>query len=171
MTMSENAVGTRVKIVPNSDPSRVDQRMREAVSKRAFQIFESRGGGAGQEQADWTLAESEIVRPLSCGVLETQHGVEVAVDLAGFDVRRGIEIVAEPHRLILCGFGSNQDEHGKVRPKKGPLPEIFRTVNLPTPVDATKIESVLRGHVLQIRVPKTTRLAPAYGGQVESGPA
>jgi HSP20 family molecular chaperone IbpA len=169
--MSENVAGAHIKIVPNSDPARVDQRMRDAVSKRAFQIFEARGGSAGQEQQDWTLAESEIVRPLSCGVLETQHGVEVAVDLVGFDVRRGIEIIAEPHRLVLCGFGSNQDEHGKVRAKKGPLPEIFRTVNLPTAVDATKIESVLRGHVLQIRVPKATRLAPAYGGQVESGPA
>ncbi|HXQ26055.1 MAG TPA: Hsp20/alpha crystallin family protein [Candidatus Acidoferrales bacterium] len=169
--MSPNVVEAHVKIVPNSDPSTVDQRMREAVARRAFQIFESRGGGAGHEQQDWSLAESEIVRPLSCGVLETQHGVEVAMDLAGFEVRRGIEIVAEPHRLVLCGFGSTQDEYGKARPKKGPFPEIFRTVNLPAAVDATKIESVLRGHVLQIRVPKATRLAPAYGGQVESGPA
>jgi len=169
--MSENAVGAHIKIVPNSDPGRVDQRMRDAVAKRAFQIFESRGGNPGQEQQDWTLAESEVVRPLSCGVLETQHGVEVAVDLAGFDVRRGIEIMAESHRLVLCGFGSNLDEHGKIRPKKGELPEIFRTVNLPTAVDASRIDSDLRGHVLQIRVPKAGRLAPTYGGQVESGPA
>jgi HSP20 family molecular chaperone IbpA len=169
--MIQSSIGTDVKIVPNGDPSGADEKIREAVAKRAFQIFESRGRGAGQERQDWTLAESEVIRPLSCGVLKTEHEVEVAVDLSGFDLRRGIEIVAEPHRLILSGFGRDTREHGKTRHGSGPSPEVFRIVLLPTTIDATKIESVLTGRVLQIRVPKETRPAPAYCGQVESGPA
>ena len=160
--MIQNMVGADVKIFPNGDPSVTDERIRDAVAKRAFQIFESRGCRVGHERQDWILAESQVIKPLCCGVLETEHAVDLAVDLAGFDLRCGIEIVAEPHRLILGGFGRDPNERGKARPKKGLSPEIFGTVHVPTAVDATKVEANLRGHVLQIRVAKAIQLVPTY---------
>lgn len=169
--MIRNTIGVDIKIVPNGDAWLVDQRIREAVAKRAFQIFESRGRSAGQEQQDWILAESEVVRPLSYGLLETEDAVEVGLDVGRFDARSGIEIVTEPHRLILGGFERVSNQPSKPEATKGLRSQIFGIVPLPTTVDATKIESDLKGRVLRIRILKVARPVPTYCGQVESGAA
>lgn len=165
--MTENTSGVDIKIAPNVDPCEVDQRIHEAVAKKAFQIFERRGRTAGQERQDWTLAESKVVRPLCCGVLETENVVDVAIDLGRFDLHSGIEIVTEPRRLIVSGSERPAKERGNKGSKKLPS-QVFGIVELPATVDATKIESNLKGHVLEVRIPKAVQPEPSYCGQVES---
>jgi HSP20 family molecular chaperone IbpA len=114
------------------------------------------------------LAESKVVRPVCCGVLETEDAVDVAIDAGGFDLLRGIEIVTEPHRLIVSGSERLLNERGKTKSKKELPSQIFGIVKLPTKVDATKIESDLRGRILQIRISKAIEPEPTYSGQVES---
>ena len=165
--MIQNTIGVEIKIVPSDHPSGVDQVMRDAIAKKAFQLFENRGRIAGQEEEDWILAESKVVRPLCCGVLETEDAVDVAMDVSGFDLPSGIEIVTEPHRLIVSGVERLPNEPGQTE-SKGEFPSrIFSIVKLPVKVDASKIESDLKGHVLQIRVSKTAEPEPTYCGQVE----
>lgn len=165
--MIQNTIGAEIKIVPSGHSSGVDRMIRDAIAKKAFQLFENRGRIAGKEQEDWILAESKVLRPLCCGVLETGDAVDVAMDLSVFDLPSGIEVVTEPHRLIVSGVERLPNESGRTKPK-GELPsQIFSIVKLPTKVDASKIESDLKGHVLQMRVSKTAEPEPTYCGQVE----
>lgn len=166
--MIQNTIAVEIKIVPSGRALGVDRMIRDAIAKKAFQIFESRGRAAGKEQQDWILAESKVVRPLCSGVVETEDTVDVAIDVSGFDLPSGIEIVTEPHRLIISGFERLPNERGKAE-SKGELPSrIFGIVKLPAKVDATKVESGLKGHILQIRVSKTAEREPTYSGQVGS---
>ncbi len=160
--MTQNTMGVDIKILPNGDPREVDQTIHDAIAKEAFQIFESRGRSAGREQQDWTLAESKVFRPLCCGVLETEDAVEISADLSGFELQSGIEIAAEPCRLIISGVERSPKGHHGRTSKPGLPSHIFGSVNMPTAVDATKIESHLTGHALQIRVPKPIHRGPTY---------
>ena len=166
--MIQNTTGVDIKILPNDDRREVDQTIHDAIAKRAFQIFESRGRTAGREQQDWILAESKVVRPIWCGVLDTEEAVEVSVDLSPFELRTGIEIVTEPRRVIISGVERSPNGHDRRTSKRGLPSQIFGIVKLPAKVDATKIESDLKGHILQIRISKVTELEPTYCGQVES---
>ncbi|MGA3294169.1 MAG: Hsp20/alpha crystallin family protein [Candidatus Acidiferrales bacterium] len=142
-----------LRITPTDDPSILHKRIGDAVSMRAYQIFERRGRAAGRDREDWKLAESDVVRPLCCcGVLELDDKVELAADLQEFDLARGIEILAEPHCLTLCG-----------RPPGKAGPEIFRTVQMPAEVDVARIECDLEEHLLKVRIFKVAQ--PIYREQ------
>ena len=54
----------RVVAVPASEQTR---RVAEAVARRAYEIFESRGSAPWHELEDWRQAESELVRPRCSG--------------------------------------------------------------------------------------------------------
>ena len=166
--MIQNTIGADIKIVPNGRPWGVDRMIHDAIAKKAFQIYESCGRTASKEREDWVLAESKVVRPLCSGVLETEDAVDVAIDVSGFDLLSGIEIFTEPHRLIVGGFERLPNKRGKTESKRELPSQIFGIVKLPARVDATKIESNLKGHVLQIRISKVTEPELTYRGQVES---
>jgi Protein of unknown function (DUF2934) len=46
------------------DADEQTRRIRKAVARRAYAIFESRGSACWHEREDWRQAESELVNPL-----------------------------------------------------------------------------------------------------------
>lgn len=49
------------------DANEQTRRTQAAITPGAYEIFESRGSASWNELEDWRKAESELVRPLSCG--------------------------------------------------------------------------------------------------------
>ncbi|MGA8103784.1 MAG: DUF2934 domain-containing protein, partial [Candidatus Acidiferrales bacterium] len=45
------------------------------IARRAFEIFESRGGVHGQDCEDWLLAESELLKPMKFSISESGEPV------------------------------------------------------------------------------------------------
>jgi|SRR6516164_8843817 len=58
--------GEQLKIVP-VNASEQTRRVQEAVARRAYQIFDSRGSASWHELEDWRQAESELLRPRCSG--------------------------------------------------------------------------------------------------------
>lgn len=73
-----------------------------SIGRRAYEIFESRGSGPGHEREHWVLAESELLRPLCCGMLETDDEVLVGTDASVFKSHE-VELCVDPHRLMIIG--------------------------------------------------------------------
>src|SRR5262249_1078779 len=46
------------------------RKLQEAMARRAYELFEGRGGEQGQDLADWLRAESDILQPLPIKVTE-----------------------------------------------------------------------------------------------------
>jgi hypothetical protein len=120
-----------------------------AIAKRAYEIYERQGRRPGNDRANWRLAESEVLQPLCCGRLESKDKVIVsllcsAVD--GNDIRR-IEVVVEPHRLILVGERQPDSESGK-------QPSVYRMLPLKEEFDPSSVKLRQRGSLLEIEIDK-----------------
>jgi len=150
--------GRHLKITRVS-PNELDARIHEAIARRAYQIFESRGSAPGHQMEDWRRAESEIMRPLSCGFLISENKIELTADVASFNEGE-IEICVEPRRLMICGTG-RASKAGKSPEGNAAHPgndSIFRFLNLSHSVKPSEATARFKGRVLEIELPTAQRI-------------
>src|SRR5579862_7725356 len=67
--------------ISTANPGDLEKRFREAVTRRAYQLFETHGCSPGHEGEDWKRAESELVRPLACGLLMEDDKISLSTDI------------------------------------------------------------------------------------------
>lgn len=153
-----------VRIVAG-DPEARTWAMHDAVARRAYRIYESRGFLPGHDWEDWLLAESEIVRPLHCGLLELDGRMTVNTDASCFE---GGEITAyvEPHCLTLSGIAGPCKERRRAEAAtKADLKgeRIFRAMDLPAEVEPSGARSKFNGCMLELSLLKASgALEPAH---------
>ena len=94
-------VGDTVKIVA-VDAHEQARRAQEAVGRRAFEIFESRGSLPGHELEDWRQAETELTSGHCSGQMKLDGSLWVNVDAALLEPDT-IEIWVAPRKLTICG--------------------------------------------------------------------
>jgi len=141
---------TKLTIVDANEQTR---RMQEAVARRAYAIFESRGSGSWHELQDWRQAESELVRPLCCGRTTLGDSLWIGSDAGIFEAGT-IEIWVAPRKITVCGkprtdgvdvqrIGPGSDEE-----------RIFRVLDLCIDVDPSHVTAKFNGSSLEILVRK-----------------
>jgi HSP20 family molecular chaperone IbpA len=139
------------------NPAEQENRLRQAVARRAYQLFESHGCSPGHAAEDWRRAELDLLRPLACGLLARDDKVSVSTDISVFN-EGGIEVCVEPRRLTLCGTLCTQNAAGD-----SPFQElVYRVLALPVEVDPAQVHARCNGPILQIdlfRTPLLTRVA------------
>src|SRR5215813_10863313 len=138
-------------------PGRRFQELRHAIAKRAYDMFASRGFTHGHDLRDWLLAETELVRPISIEMSETETELTVKAGLPGF-AEKDIDVRVEPRRLFIAGDReekSEQPEKDKsIVYSEWKTNRIFRTIDLPAEVDPDKATASMSNGVLQITMPK-----------------
>ena len=133
----------------------------EAIARRAYELFETRGCEHGQDLADWLRAESDLLQPLPIKVNEYRDRLAVEAELPGFSADE-IAVSAEPRRLILSGTTSITDKEAEntfSREILGKSVEVltkgtFRLLDLPVEIDADKVEAKLTRETLTVTLPK-----------------
>ena len=133
----------------------------EAIARRAYELFETRGCEHGQDLADWLRAESDILQPLPMKVSEYKDRLAVEAELLGFAAEE-IEVSVEPRRLIISGRTSLTDKEAEnffSREILAKSTEIlakgtFRLLDLPVEIDATNAEAKVTGETLTLVLPK-----------------
>jgi HSP20 family molecular chaperone IbpA len=148
--------GRGVKIIA-VNPGEQERRLREAVARRAYELFENQGCLLGHAGEDWRRAESDLVHPLACGLLARDDKIAVSTDISVFD--EGIvEVCVEPRRLSLCGRPRTRDAGGAC-----PLRQfVYRVLDLPVEVDPSQVHARFNGRILEIdlyRTPLSARAA------------
>lgn len=130
-------------------------RIYEAISRRAFELFEGNGQWHGHELDDWLRAEAEILHPLHMDVKESDSDFMVRAEVPGFNPK-DIEIKVEPRRLSVAGRREFKEEKNGGRKIRSECcaDQILRSVELPVDIDPTKVSATLRDGILTIDLPK-----------------
>ena len=125
------------------------EEIRDAVARRAYEIYERRGRIDGHHDEDWRQAESELLFPLSVTVADAGECLTVAAAVPGFDAC-DVEVCVEPRRVTIAGRRRNE----------GPGPEhrtrMFRAVELPDDVAACDAIAAVEDGVVEVTLRKVT---------------
>jgi HSP20 family protein len=127
----------------------------DVIARRAFDILESHGRSPGHERDDWFRAESELLHPVPLNVTESNDEYIVRAEVPGFG-SKDIEVIVEPLHLAISGKReTNEDkENGKIICSESRADQIFRVLNLPSVVDASKVRTSLKDGILIVDLPK-----------------
>jgi HSP20 family protein len=130
-------------------------RIHKSIARRAFEIFKSNGNDLGHDVENWFKAESELLHPVHVEMTEHDGAVNLSAEVPGFDAK-DLEIKLELNRVTISGKRETNEERktGRTLYREHCANEIFRVVDLPVVVDASKAEAKLRNGVLEMHMPK-----------------
>jgi HSP20 family protein len=131
--------------------------MYNTIACRAFEIFDGRGRQEGYDRDDWVRAESELFHPAHLQVSETDDAFAVRAEVPGFQANE-LQVSLEPRRLTIVGRRQSPGSPhlGKTVYADGCCDRIFRALDLPTDVDASKATATLKDGILDLALPKAT---------------
>lgn len=132
--------------------------MFEAISRRAYDIFDSNGQTLGHHLEDWFQAEKELLHPVHLDVSETGDAFEVKAEVPGFSEKE-LQVNVEARRLAISGKRESKKEEkkGKTICSETCSDQIMRVIDLPADVDADKVTATLKSGVLELRLPKAAQ--------------
>ena len=143
------------------------RQMLDAVARRAYEIFESKGRIGGRDLENWFEAESQLFGRSPIDVKETADGVTVLADVRHFSPR-DLEVDLEPRRVTI--IGKHQSQSGQ--PGGGSSAQatnlLLRRLEMPMEIDTTNATASLNRGVLQLDVKKLPQ-AKAKGAQAGAG--
>lgn len=127
------------------------RRIREAVARRAYEIFVSRGAKCGHELKDWHQAETELIKPLCCGLMSLGKDLWVEAETAPFEPG-SIEIWIASRNITVCGkpCTSNIDAHKIENASNRSVEMIFRALDLPVEIDPSGVTVKFNGPSMEI---------------------
>lgn len=144
-------------LLSTCDPDAVAWEMQQvqlAITRRAYELFQIRGGEHGHDWEDWFRAESELLRPVSIAIAVSLDRVSVRANVLGFTAD-DLKLAIEPQRLLILGervsetnAGTNLDSYPA---------QIMRTIDLPVSILPEGAVVELQAGVLKFELP---RLAP-----------
>jgi HSP20 family molecular chaperone IbpA len=126
------------------------------IARRAFELFESRGGSHGHDFDDWITAELELLRPYRHDLKESAGAVVFHAELPCSFAPDQLNVSVEPRRLTISGERELQVEcvgdvptHTEKRTER-----VFHMEELPANVDPSGTTATLKGELLEIMMPK-----------------
>jgi HSP20 family molecular chaperone IbpA len=128
----------------------------QAITQRAYQIFEGNGRRFGRDLEDWFKAEMDLLQPVPVNIVESGENLEVKAEVPGFNEHE-LEIGVEPRRLTITGKRegeTKEEKKGKVDYSESHADYLLRIVDLPASVDAEKATATLKNGVLELVLPK-----------------
>jgi len=164
----EKATATQVVKAPSvrfgdldSLPAKI-QELNEAIARRAFEIFASRGLIHGHDAEDWSQAEAELFHPFHMELQETDEALQVRAEIPGFNEKE-LELTVEPRCLTLTGTREAVSEtlSGKVLYRDSCASQIYRRIELPAPIRTNAVVASIRNGILDIWMPKAEQAEQA----------
>jgi HSP20 family protein len=153
-----------LKSIGRLDFSEREQEVTESITRRAYELFESRGFAHGHDGDDWMRAQSEILLNVPVDIRETETELTVRADVPGFNGET-LEIRVAPRSICIDGMRhekSEQNEGNTVYSERH-ADRIFRVLDLPSEVDPDTMDLTLNDGILEIRVSKVAtveKIAP-----------
>lgn len=129
----------------------------QAVARRAYEFFETRGRELGHDLEDWFRAESELMRRTPVEIKEAENQITVRAEVPGFTANE-IKVCVKPRWLAISGKSEKTAEEKKE--EKTVVSELranqfCRELTLPAEVDPAKTTATLKDGVLELVLAKT----------------
>lgn len=158
-----------VKPVSSESISERIEHLYQAISRRAYELFERDGRVHGKDVSHWTEAEKEFLLPVTLKMEETEGEIVLRADVPGF-ASSDLEVSVEPRRVTISGKHESRSEtkEGEAQYVEQRSDEIFRSLDLLSEVNANKVSATLKDGVLNVVLPK---VPPKKSAGSESLPA
>lgn len=130
------------------------------VRKRAFELFEKRGGSLGYALDDWLRAEREVCGWPAAELDERGGEYELQMTLPGFDPDE-VQVTATPSEILVhAALKPEKPEEAKVLWTEFGPNDIYRQFEMPQPIDVEKINARLDKGMLHIIAAKAPAAKP-----------
>jgi len=132
------------------------QQVQLAIASRAFELFETRGFEHGHDWEDWFRAESELLRPVSVSIWESEDRISVRVNVLGFDENE-LKVSLEPRRITILGkkgMSATETEGGKIEYIDWVPDQILQFIDLTMDVIPEGSVVELQAGLLKFELPK-----------------
>jgi HSP20 family molecular chaperone IbpA len=129
----------------------------EQIRHRAYRRSLERGFSGGQELDDWLAAEREFCWPATA-FSEDAKGYRFDAELPGFD-RDEVFVTATPAELIVKAVRCDETSGGSdetLRWSQLRTDDVYRRIEFPEPVDASKVAATLKHGMLHVVAPKAS---------------
>lgn len=130
-----------------------------AIARRAYELFEKRGGEHGHDWEAWLRAESELLRPVSISMSESDDRISVRANVLGFDGNE-LKVSVEPQRVMILGkkeMSATESEDGKIESTDRVPDQILHVINLAADVIPEGAVLELEAGLLKFELPKATK--------------
>ncbi len=148
--------GSEIPKLSSGDPFvELAQELQSEIAARAHELFEARGGAHGSDRDDWLRAQAEILVNVPLLVTETEAELIVRADVPGI-AEDDLEVRVAPRAICIMGKRRLIDSPAgeQIVYSERSADRIFRTLTLPTEVDAQTADAVLENGLLEIRLLK-----------------
>ena len=78
------------------------QQIELAIARRAYELFQARGGEHGHDWEDWFQAEAELLRPVPVVWSESSERLTICANVLGFSAA-DLQVAIEPRRVLILG--------------------------------------------------------------------
>ena len=132
----------------------------EDVRKRAFDLFQLRGGLDGWDLDDWFRAEHDLVWAPESELVETDKAFQMKMAVPAM-APKDIQISALPDAIVVQGETSKKAEkkEGKVHFSEFSERKLFRRFEMPAGIDVEQVKATLENGMLQITAAKAPAVA------------
>ncbi|MGH9397226.1 MAG: Hsp20 family protein [Terriglobia bacterium] len=137
-----------------NDLAKFVQTIQESIARRAYELFDARGGEAGQDLLDWFHAEAEMMHPLNEEITESRDKVTVRAVVSGFSAD-DLKIGVAPRRVTISGKREESSKDTRGASHEASI-RMLSMIDLPVGVDPEKSTASLQGKELTIALPKTS---------------
>jgi HSP20 family protein len=141
--------------------------LRESIARRAFELFQGRGGRDGGDVEDWLRAEAELCHKIHLEVAETDDALSVRAEIPGFSSDE-LEVSVEPHLLTILG-----ERKARTRQATGQSlsdagsDQILQVVSFSVEVEPNQATALLGDGILELAIPKAGRRKVSAEGRTD----
>jgi HSP20 family molecular chaperone IbpA len=153
ITLQAAKTSNPVTLVPQESLTQRRDELSHSIARRAYELFEADGRIPGRELEHWSLAEAELLHPVQVGVIESDDNYEVHAGVADF-VAGDLKVGIAPEHLTIAGTRSGQRKRTVEKDDNPCATQIFRTLELSSAVDTSKVTATVQDGVLELVIPK-----------------
>ena len=136
--------------------------MLDAIARRAYEIFESKGKIKGRELDHWLQAEAELFESAPLNIGQSRDGVTVLADVRDFTPKE-LEVDLEPRRVTIIGKSHQlaaREAEARSAAQRRKI-RLLRSVQLPVEIDASHTTARIKDGMLELKLRKAT--SPNHG--------
>jgi len=162
---SQSSLGSKISAVATDTLLRNLEEIRLAITRRAYELFETRGHHHGHDLEDWFQAETELVRHVSFGVSESKNSVGLRASVHGFGESE-LKVAVEPRRIIIAGkkqATATPADQSMSRTRDLQPALALGVTGLPVDVDPSRATIQFKAGVLTFELPKAFAQSAAAG--------
>lgn len=130
-----------------------------AIARRAYELFATRGCEHGHDWEDWFQAESELLRPVSVSMSESDDRISVRVNVFGFEESE-LRVSIEPRCITILGqkkVSAPESEGGKGEHIDWYPDQILKLIDLAADVKPEGSGVELQAGVLKFELPRAAK--------------